>query len=171
MADLSYAEQLPVDDASKKFLGVLVDNSGTNEFTSISGSTRRVINGEPVTDMDVNVRDFVTGGMPFMDHYTVNAAGADQTLTVDDTVGGVQLAALDAATTHVLMTLGGGEIRFTLDGTAPLASSGHRMFPHDALPLVKSVAAAAKFIRGFNAMADGKLYVSELIERAILTTT
>jgi hypothetical protein len=171
MADLSYGEQLPVDDASSKFLGVAVNNAGVNEFTAIAGENRRYLNGELVADLDTNVRNQVTGGMSWLANFTLNAAAAEQTLVVDDTVGGVQFAALDAATTHVLITAMGGEMCFTLRGAAPTWVTGHRIFPHDAWIMEKAMAAAAKFIRGYSAPADGKLYLTELIERALLTTT
>ena len=170
MADLTYGEQIPVDDASKKFLGALVDNGGVNEFTAIAGDNRRLINGEPVVDMDTNVRNQVTGGMSWLANFTLNTAAAEQTLVVDSTVGGVQFAALHASTTHVLITAEGGEMRFTLRGAAPTSTSGHRLFPHDAWIMEKAMAVAAKFIRGYSASANGKLYLTELIERAILTT-
>jgi hypothetical protein len=171
MADLDYDEQLPVDSAGKKLFAVLVDNSSVNEFTAVGGENRRTQNGEIVADMDTNVRNQVSGGMSWLANFTVNASGADQTLVVDDTVGGVQFAALDAATTHVLITASGGEMRFTLDGTAPLISSGHRIFPHDAWIMEKAMAVGAKFIRGYNAVLDGKLYLSELTEKRLLTGT
>jgi len=171
MADLSYAEQLPVDDASKKFLGVVVNNGGANEFAAISGENRRTLNGEIVADMNINTRNQITGGMSWLANFTLNTAAAEQTLVVDATVGGVQFAALHANTTHVLITASGGEMCFTLRGAAPTSTSGHRIFPRDAWIMEKAMAVAAKFIRGYSAPADGKLYLTELIERALLTHT
>jgi hypothetical protein len=171
MADLTYGEQLPVDDASKKFLGVVVNNGGANEFAAIGGENRRSQNGEIVADMAINVRNQVTGGMSWLANFTLNTAAAEQTLVVDDTVGGVQFAALHANTTHVLITAEGGEMRFTLRGAAPTWTSGHRIFPHDAWIIEKAMAVAAKFIRGYSAPADGKLYLTELIEHRLLTGT
>jgi hypothetical protein len=171
MADLTYAEQLPVDNAGKKLFAALVDNGGVNEFTAVGGINRRTQNGEVVADMDVNVTNQVTGGIAWLANFTLNTAATEQTLVVDNTAGGVQFAAFHANTTHVFITAAGGEMRFTLRGTAPTASSGHRIYPHDAGILEKSVAVAAKFIRGYNASADGKLYLTELIEKRLLTGT
>ncbi len=171
MADLTYVEQNPVDNGGAKFLGVVVDNSSVNEFAAIGGSNRRTQNAEVVADMNTNVTNQVTGGMSWLANFTLNTAAAEQSLTVDDTVGGVQFAAMHASTTHVLITASGGEMRFTLRGAAPTSSSGHRIFPHDAWIMEKAMAVAAKFIRGYNASADGKLYLTELIERAIVVDT
>lgn len=171
MADLTYGEQQPVDDAGAKFFAALVDNGGVNEFTAIGGANRRTQNGEIVVDMDVNVTNQVSDGVSLA-NFTLNTAAAEQSLTVDSTVGGVQFAAFHASTTHVLISMSGGpEIRFTLRGASPTASTGHRMFAHGTWILEKGMAAAAKFIRGYSATADGKLYATELIERAVLTTT
>ena len=170
MADLTYGEQNPVDDGGAKFFASLVDNGGVNEFTAIGGSNRRTQNAEIVADLNTNVTNQITGGLSWLANFTLNAAADEQSLTVDDTVGGVQFAAFHASTTHVLITASGGEIRFTLRGAAPTSSTGHRLFAHDAWPMEKTMAAAAKFIRGYNATADGKLYLTELIERALLTT-
>jgi hypothetical protein len=169
MADLTYGEQQPVDDGGAKFFAALVDNGGVNEFTAISGYNRRSQNGEIVADMDTNVRNQITGGMSWLANFTLNGAASEQSLTVDDTVGGVQFAAFDAATTHVFVTARGGEMCFTLRGAAPTSTTAHRIFPHDAWIWEKSMAAAAKFIRGYSAPANGKLYLTELIERALLT--
>jgi hypothetical protein len=171
MADLTYAEQQALDDAGAKFFAALVDNGGVNEFTAIGGTNRRLQNGEPVVDMDVNVTNQVSDGVQ-LDHYTLNTAAAEQSLTVDSTVGGVQFAAFHASTTHVLISMSGGpEIRFTLRGGAPTSSTGHRLFAHGTWIMEKAMAAAAKFIRGYSATADGKLYLTELIEHRILTGT
>lgn len=177
MADLAYGEQLPVDDASKKIFAALVDNGGVNEFTAIAGTNRRTQNGEIVADMNVSFTNEVississTGGLSWLANFTLNTAAAEQTLVVDNTAGGVQFAAFHASTTHVLITASGGEMRFTLRGAAPTSTSGHRIFPHDAWIMEKAMAVAAKFIRGYNAAADGKLYLTELIEKRLLTGT
>jgi len=170
MADLTYGEQLPVDDAGKKFLGVAVNNGGVNEFAAVSGENRRSLNGEIVADMNINVRNMVTGGMNLA-NFDLNTDADEQALDVDDTVGGVQFAAFDAATTHVMFTARGGEMCYTLRGAAPTASSAHRIFPHDAFVWRASMATAAKFIRGYNAPMDGTLYLTELIEQAMLVDT
>lgn len=166
---MAYGEALPTDSASKKFEGILTANGGVNEFVAKSGSNRRVYNGEVAADENVNVTNQITGGMSWLANFTLNAAASEQSLVVDDTAGGVQFTALDAATTHVLITASGGEMRFTLRGAAPTSSTGHRIFPHDAWIMEKAMAVAAKFIRGYSAPADGTLYLTELTERALLT--
>ena len=151
--------------------GVVVDNVGVNEFAAKSGSNRRVQNGDVIADENVNVTNQITGGIREMANMDLNTAASEQTLVVDDTAGGVQFAALHADTTHVMFTARGGEMCFTLRGAAPTSTTGHRMFPHDGIVWRKATAAAAKFIRGYNAPADGKLYLTELIEHRILTGT
>jgi hypothetical protein len=168
---MAYGEALATDSASKKFEGALADNgAGANVFTAVRGLNRRTQNGELVCDKGVAVANQITGGLSWLANFTLNPAADEQELMVDDTVGGVQFSAFHANTTHVLISLSGGEVYYTLRGAAPLWNKGHRAFPHDAWPMEKSMAAAAKFIRGYNADADGKLYVTELIERALLTT-
>lgn len=169
MADLTYGEQLPIDDASKKFYGVLVDNGGENQFAAVGGIRRRTQNGEIVADEEVNVTNQNTGGMSWLANFTLNTAANEQTLAVDNTVGGVQFTAFHASTTHVLITAGGGEMYFTLRGVAPTWTTGHRIFIHDAWIMEKAMAVAAKFIRSYNATWNGVLYLTELIERRILT--
>ena len=66
-------------------------------------------------------------------------AFATQTLTVDDTVGGVGLNLTYVLATPpaqaVVLTLATAQIRWFADGTAPTATVGHQMNPTDVLTL------------------------------------
>ena len=76
-----------------------------------------------------------------------NGTAADQRLTVDDTTGGVQFAAFDAATTLVFWSVEDAECRVTFDGSAPTASNGHILNTNSYGWWATETAAAAKFIR------------------------
>ena len=76
-----------------------------------------------------------------------NGTQADQALTVDATVGGVQFAAFHADTTHVFWTCETAQCRVTFDGTAPTATNGHVIDPGDSGTWRKELAVAAKWIR------------------------
>ena len=76
-----------------------------------------------------------------------NDQGTDQRLTVDATSGGVQFAAFNARTTHVLMTVEAAQLRFTLDSSAPTSTNGHVMNAGDVGIWPMSWIKAAKFIR------------------------
>jgi hypothetical protein len=168
---MALGEALEVDSNSKAFEGALADTGAANAFTAVRGFNRKTQHGEYVCDKCVFVTNQTTGGMSWLANFTSNTAADEQHLDVDDTAGGVQFSAFHSSTTHVLITADMGEMRFTLRGAAPTSSNGHRIFPHDAWIMEKTMAVAAKFIRGYNASADGLLYVTELIERAIKTTT
>ena len=75
-------------------------------------------------------------------------AGGGQTLTVDATAGGVQLAALPSGTQYVLLMVRAAEVAVTVDGTAPTASGpGFRIPAGGTLLLCLADAKNAKFIR------------------------
>ncbi len=76
-----------------------------------------------------------------------NSTEADQALTVDDTVGGVQFAAFAPETTHVFIDCQGYDVRFTLDGSDPTTDNGHIMQDGQSAIWAKDLATAAKFIR------------------------
>lgn len=80
------------------------------------------------------------------DLYTI-PSGA-QTLTVDDTTGGVQLAPLPAGTRYVEIQVQTAEVRMTTDGIAPTASGPGLVLAANAVKLLPYAdAVAAKFIR------------------------
>jgi len=93
------------------------------------------------TAVPVLLKDLSTNLVP-------NSTQADQTLTVDGTVGGVQFAALHADTTHVVLDVQVNDVRVTFDGSAPTATNGH-LIPFGAGGIVwsKALAVAAKWIR------------------------
>lgn len=76
-----------------------------------------------------------------------NGTQADQRLTVDATLGGVQFAAFQAGTTHVFWSCEDAQCRVTFDGSAPLATNGHIINPLDSGVWSAALAAAARFIR------------------------
>jgi hypothetical protein len=50
---MAYGEQLPTDSASKKFVSVLSDDTGSNAFVAIKGGAIESQNGEDVAAMEV----------------------------------------------------------------------------------------------------------------------
>lgn len=76
-----------------------------------------------------------------------NGTVADQRLTVDNTVGGVQFAAFDEATTHVFWSCETAQVRVTFDGSAPTTTNGHVIEPGAYGVWSKAMAQAAKWIR------------------------
>jgi hypothetical protein len=57
----AYGTALPTDSATKKFQGVLADNSGTNQFVATRGVNRQTQNGETVADTAVSLQGGNTG--------------------------------------------------------------------------------------------------------------
>ena len=97
--------------------------------------------------MAIAVTDLLTAWNSGKADLTPNGTKADQRLTVDDTVGGVQFSAFDAATTHVFWTLETAQVRVTFDGSAPTTTNGHILNAGDSGVWNATLAAAAKFIR------------------------
>lgn len=89
-----------------------------------------------------------------------NGTEADQTLTVDDTAGGVQFDAFHADTTHVFWTSEDEECRVTFDGSAPTTTNGHVIASGSSGIWAKAMAAAAKFIRTGGSSAE--IHASQL---------
>ena len=79
---------------------------------------------------------------------TVNAqltgsnAAVHESLTVDNTVGGVGFAG-HAANIYALITCETAQVRFTVDGTAPTTTVGHLLNPGDVLRLDSNADIAA----------------------------
>jgi hypothetical protein len=86
-------------------------------------------------------------GSAVMGSLQPNGTEASQSLTVDATAGGVQFAAFHADTTHVLWSNEAAQIRVTFDGSAPTTTNGHIIESGDSGVWLKSLVAAAKFIR------------------------
>jgi len=75
-------------------------------------------------------------------------AGGGQTLTVDATAGGVQLAVLPSGTQYVLLHVRTAAITMTCDGTAPVAATTGRTYGVGTeILLCLADAKNAKFIR------------------------
>jgi hypothetical protein len=89
-----------------------------------------------------------------------NSTQADQRLTVDNTVGGVQFSAFAASTTHVFWTSEAAECRVTFDGSAPLTTNGHAIPAGSSGTWTKAMATAAKFIR--TTATDAVIHASQL---------
>jgi len=58
-----------------------------------------------------------------------------ESLTVDNTSGGVALASVATNADHARLTLETAQIRFRVDGTAPTSSEGHLLEVGDVLAL------------------------------------
>jgi hypothetical protein len=83
----------------------------------------------------------------------------DQALSV---VGAAQsLAALNAQTTHVLITVDGEPVRVTFDGSAPTATNGHYWPAGKEEVLTKELAALMRVIRQ-TAAGTANVHASEL---------
>jgi hypothetical protein len=97
----------------------------------------------PVTQYDESgnpVASGVSGVVP-------NGTQADEQLTVDATVGGVQFGAFHADTTYVFWTSEDAECRVTFDDSAPLTTNGHVISAGSSGIWPVALAEAAKFIR------------------------
>jgi hypothetical protein len=166
---MAYLEALPEDVDGKKLFAALTDVSGDNVFQAIRGVNLVTQNGEVVTDLAV----FITNNVIFVDdalsRFDDNAGHTDQIITVGETH--VHIGALDAATTHVLISVEDAEIRYRTDGTDPTASIGHRLEPRNTMVWTAQRAGRASFIRGYTALRDATLHVTELVEVGALTFT
>lgn len=76
-----------------------------------------------------------------------NSTQADQRLTVDATVGGVQFSAFHADTLYVFWSNEDAQCRVTFDASAPTTTNGHIINIGDSGVWSKALATAAKFIR------------------------
>jgi len=76
-----------------------------------------------------------------------NGTAADQRLTVDNTVGGVQFSAFAVGTSHVFWTSEDAECRVTFDDSAPTTTNGHVIAAGSSGVWTVEMAEAAKFIR------------------------
>ena len=79
--------------------------------------------------------------------YYRNSAVADQRLTVDNTVGGVQFSAFNETTNMVVLDVQDADVMCTFDGSAPTSTNGHRLYSGSQYTWSTAAAAAAKFIR------------------------
>lgn len=94
-----------------------------------------------------------------------NTADAVQVLTIDNTLGGVQLGAFHANTGYCMYDLSGADVRVTFDGSAPVGGSVGHLWEEpihckkERVEMLK----AAKFIQ--NAGSAATLYVTPLTVR------
>lgn len=97
----------------------------------------------PVVIYDSGGNELSSGGSEL----APNGTQADQRLTVDNTVGGVQFSSLHASTLYVFWTSEDAECRVTFDGSAPTTTNGHVIPAGSSGIWSATLAAAAKFIR------------------------
>ena len=84
----------------------------------------------------------------------------DQTLTVDNTTGGVQFSAFNALTKFVVLDVQVADVRVTYDGSAPTTTNGHILFAGRSYTWSKAAAEAAKFIE--DPTTDATIHASEV---------
>jgi len=166
---MAYGEALPEDVDSKKFVGALDSVDGTNVFVAVRGFNLRAQNGENVTDLCVNVTNATIAAGPDLSRFEDNDAVTDQIITVGETH--VHIGSLDGDTTHVLISVDKGEIRYRTDGVDPTLYVGHRLEPRNSVVWTKLRASSASFIRGYYSTLDPIIHVTELIEIGMLTFT
>lgn len=102
---------------------------------------------DPLSATDNAVLDAIALAEAQRARLVPNGTEADQALTVDATVGGVQFAAFHADTTHVEFDVQDAQIRYTLDNSAPTSTNGTILNPYAHRIWPKAKAAAAKLIR------------------------
>lgn len=89
------------------------------------------------------------------------SAVADQRLAVDDTSGGKQFATTFGDTTNMVMfDVQNADVMCTVDGSAPTATNGHRLYQGTTYTWSTQMAQSAKFIR--QASTDAAIHASEL---------
>ena len=76
-----------------------------------------------------------------------SAAVADQRLTVDNTVGGVQFATFNDTSTMIVLDVQDADVMVTFDGSAPTTTNGHRLYSGSHYTWSVAAAQQAKFIR------------------------
>jgi len=77
-----------------------------------------------------------------------NTPVADQRLTVDGTVGGLQFTAYSTATTALVdLDIQDADVMVTFDGSAPTSTNGHRLYVGNTYTWATARFNAAKFIR------------------------
>jgi hypothetical protein len=76
-----------------------------------------------------------------------NGTEPGQKLTVSNVEGGVQFDPFHADTTHIAWTIENGDVRCTLDGGAPDATTGLLLSDGGSSIWTKEMAEAAKFFR------------------------
>lgn len=72
---------------------------------------------------------------------------ADQRLTVDATVGGVQFGTFNETSTMVVLDVQDADVMCTFGGSAPTSTNGHRLYSGSHYTWSVAAAQQAKFIR------------------------
>jgi len=75
------------------------------------------------------------------------SAVADQRLTVDNTVGGVQFSTFSDTTTMIVLDVQDADVMCTFDGSAPTTTNGHRLYSGSHYTWSTAAAQQTKFIR------------------------
>ena len=75
------------------------------------------------------------------------SAVADQRLTVDNTVGGVQFSTFSDTTTMIVLDVQDADVMCTFDGSSPTTTNGHRLYSGSHYTWSTAAAQQAKFIR------------------------
>ena len=89
----------------------------------------------------------------------LSAVVADQRLAVADTAVGFATT-FNIITDFVMFDIQGADVMCTIDGSAPTASNGHRLYNGTSYTWSKAQAQAAKFIR--QASTNAAIHASEL---------
>lgn len=92
---------------------------------------------------------------------TATAGAADNALTVADSVVQHGLT-LHAETTHIMFDVQTAAVRFTVDGSDPSASNGHRMEAGDSATWPRIKMEVAKFIR--ESSTSAVIHMSQMTE-------
>lgn len=79
--------------------------------------------------------------------WSAGSSVADQRLSVDNTVGGVQFSAFNASTDLVVLDVQTADVMVTFDSSAPTTTNGHRLYAGTTYTWSRAAATAAKFIR------------------------
>ena len=91
-----------------------------------------------------------------------------ETLTIDNTVGGIPLTASKVVPTNtpkrkkVLITVESAPIRYRIDGTAPTATTGHLLLPMSSL-ILEGYLQMSQFLATRQGATSGTIMVTYLI--------
>lgn len=93
-------------------------------------------------------------------HLSPAPGGVDERLTVDATVGGVQLSlsGITADTRFYVLDVQEADVFVTFDGSAPTTTNGHKLAAGSSMEWSIATCRAAKFIR--SASTDAKIHAS-----------
>ncbi len=93
--------------------------------------------------------------------YSSTGAIADQRLAVSNAGAGVQFGtAFNVITDFVMFDVQDADVMCTIDGSAPSATNGHRLYNGTSYTWSRAMATAAKFIR--QGTVDAAIHASEI---------